>query len=589
MKKGLLFSIAALCSLAVSAQNTAYIYSTGIPNSYTTGNSSNTTRSDNNIVATNFMPAKRGYAVFDLASLPASATINSVDLYYTLAAVTAGSGGTGTTRGYVGDLATITAPGTLYTTMGAAPTIWTSGGGYPTTAGNYSLTSTPASVNLVSTNIGAKVSIIWTSTSSRTHTITGESGTQTMTGTHAPVLVVNYNCPGITSISATGPATAPCPNTTFSLNGSATGSIASYAWNGPSGFTSALASPTVTGGLPATGGYTLTVTDASGCTAVSMVTVNVTPAPSSVVNALTVTAFCDGDSAQLSATLPGLDYQWFDNGTAIPGATNQGYVTYGSGSYKVRVTDPVSGCTSTSASPARTVMLSNPDVTPADSVLLCTGNIGTLSVNTNSVTAGITFQWQKDGVNIPGAGSSNYTVAASGVYHCVLNVAANSCNTTSKDVKVVVIDYPTPSVSYSGSVLSTVGVYTEYQWFLNTVAIAGATSATYHPTVNGSYRVRVKDAAGCIAFSPGYGVNTVSVADVAANDIKLYPNPVNNVLRIAANGAVRAVVTTVEGKALFSGDNVTSVDFSSFPSGIYIVTVYGQDGQRKLIEKITKQ
>ncbi|GAA4459736.1 hypothetical protein GCM10023093_01270 [Nemorincola caseinilytica] len=563
-----------------------YVYASGPTGSFTTGNSTNTTRNDNNIVTSN-TPGTRGYAVFDLTTMPATAIVNNVDLFYNMAVVSPGGGFGWNTRGYTGDLSTITAAGALYTTMGLAPTIWTTA--YPTTPGNYSFASIPAAVTFIDTNIGRKVSFIWNTNSSRTYTITGESGTTTRTGTHAPYLAITYNCADITSISAGGPAVAPCPNTAFALSGTATGSIASYLWNGPSGFTSTMANPTVSSGLPATGGYTLTVTDVNGCTARAFTTVNVTPAPSSAVSALTAVAFCDGGSATLSAVMPGMDYQWYDGGTAIAGATDQTYETFGSGEYTVEVSDPATTCSSISSTPARTVMLSNPDVTPADSVLLCTGSVGTLTVNTNGVTTGITFQWQKNGANIPGAGGASYTVSESGIYHCVLNVPANSCNTTSKDVKVVVNEYPIPTVSYSGAMLSTPAIYSHYQWFLNTVAIPGATNATYAPTANGSYRVRVTDAAGCIAYSTGYSVNTVSVANITGSDISLYPNPVSNVLKIAATGTVKAVVSTIEGKVLLSQDAAVSIDFSSFPSGMYIVTIYSADGQRRLIEKVTKQ
>jgi hypothetical protein len=585
MKKSLLLLAAAVLTTSAIAQTTVEIYATGAMGSFTTGNSSNTTRTDNNIVANAGFTPRRGYAVFDLASLPAGATITNVDLNFNIATVT-GGGGTGwNTRGYVGDLSTITAAGTLYTTMGTAPTIWTTA--YPNTPGSVNFASNAASVNYVQTNIGTKVSVVWSTSAFRTYTITGETGIPATSGTHAPFLAVTYTCPGITSLSATAPATNPCPNEAFTLTGSATGSIASYSWNGPFGFSSSSASPTVSSGLPANGSYTLTVTDAAGCTQRTTVIVTVNPAPVADIIPMTATAFCDGDNAQLSAVTPGLTYQWYDGTTAIPGATDQTYTTTTTGTYKVQVTDAV-GCSAITSVAVPTVLLATPPVTPGDTILLCTGDNGTLTVNTNGVTTGINFQWQKNGVNIPAANGSSYLVTTSGTYRNVITVPATGCTSTSEEVMVIVNDYPLPTVTYSGSNLST-ATYSQYQWFLNTVAIPGATNQTYHPTVPGSYRVRVKDAAGCTAYSPAYALNTTSVANIITTDIKLYPNPVNNILNIESPVTVSAIVSTVSGKALYSVHNATTINLADLTPGLYMVTVYDADGNRLTTQKVSKQ
>jgi hypothetical protein len=167
MKKiGLLLFTVCVCLLA-DAQTTIDIFSTGPLGSFTTGNSSNTTRTDNNIVAQAFV--RRGYAVFDLNAIPASAVVTSVELRFNVATTT-GGGGTGwVTRGYLGDLSTITAAGTLYTTMGLAPQVYSST--YGTTTGNRTLPTDPLAVTFVDTNIGRTVSMIWSTGTGRTYTI----------------------------------------------------------------------------------------------------------------------------------------------------------------------------------------------------------------------------------------------------------------------------------------------------------------------------------------------------------------------------------------------------------------------------------
>ncbi len=351
-----------------------------------------------------------------------------------------------------------------------------------------------------------------------------------------------------------------------------------------------MASPTVPAGLPSSGVYTLEVTDAGGCTISTTTLVTVFIPPSSVVTPLTPTAFCETDSARLDAvTTPGDTYQWFDNGVAIPGATDATYWSHGTGNYKVQVTDG-NGCTSTTAVGIPTVMLSNPAVSPVGPVLLCQGDNGTITVNTNGVTSGLTFQWQKDGVDLPGSVGFSHVASASGVYRCVVSVPASGCTATSQPVTVDVNTYPIPTLSYAGTVLSTAAAYANYQWFLNTIAIAGATTSAITPTTVGNYRVRVTDGNGCTAYSAGFAVNTVSVGSVnAAATIRLYPNPVNDVLRIESPVPVSAVISSIEGKVISRHQNAGEIDIHNLPTGLYLVAIYDEAGDRIKVEKITKQ
>jgi hypothetical protein len=589
MKKIGLFVTAVCVSLVSLAQNTVDIYSTGALGSFTTGYASSTTRNDNSMVVTGTTaPQRRGYAVFDLSSIPATAVITSVETHFNVELYSPGFGAGSTTRGYAGDLSLITVPGTLYTTMGLATTIYSAA--YTNGLGNQFLASDPLAVAFMGANIGSKVSVIWTvPTASRVFTITGETGAASTSGIHAPFVRITYDCPGITSITATGPATPPCPNIAFGLTGSATGSVSSYLWSGPVGFTSTMASPTVSTGLPSTGTYTLAVTDAAGCTSKTTVSVPVSPAPTTVISPLTPTAFCAGDNCTLDATaVPGNIYQWYDGGVAIPGATDASYVSDTSGNYQVEITD-INGCTDITAASTPTVLLDNPGVLPGDTILLCLGDNGTLTVNTNGVTSGLAFQWQKNGVNIGGAISNSYLATTTGIYKCLVSVPSTTCSTTSKDIYVNVNSYPIPVVTFSGTTLSTAGVFSYYQWFLNTIAVVGATSSTYMPTSPGSYRVRVTDANGCTAFSGGYAVNTTGISEVGQGEIAIFPNPVTDVLNIVAPFSVNAIITGIEGKVIGNYSGASSISLQSYPAGIYIVTIFNEAGERIRMEKVTKQ
>jgi hypothetical protein len=97
------------------------------------------------------------------------------------------------------------------------------------------------------------------------------------------------------------------------------------------------------------GNYTVTVTNAGGCSGTSSataVTVNNNPTVSTTPTGNA--SLCPpGGTVVLSATLSSI-YQWKLNGNNIGGATQQTYTANGAGSYSVQVID-LFGCTATSA------------------------------------------------------------------------------------------------------------------------------------------------------------------------------------------------------------------------------------------------
>lgn len=83
------------------------------------------------------------------------------------------------------------------------------------------------------------------------------------------------------------------------------------------------------------GNYSVTVTNSAGCsgTASNSTTVLVFPPTFAVISAV-------GDTLY---STPAVSYQWYYNGAAIPGATNQSHVALVSGTYQVIITDQY-GC-----------------------------------------------------------------------------------------------------------------------------------------------------------------------------------------------------------------------------------------------------
>ena len=149
----------------------------------------------------------------------------------------------------------------------------------------------------------------------------------------------------------------------------------------------------------ASGTYSVTVS-ASGCSVSRSVVLTALPSPSATITAGGPTTFCSPGSVTLNGDAgAGYTYQWYNNGSAISGATNATYNATTSGPYTVRVS--AGSCQATSAA---TVVTANTTptatITAGGATTFCSG--GSVSLNANTGT-GLTYQWYNNGTAISGA------------------------------------------------------------------------------------------------------------------------------------------------------------------------------------------
>ncbi len=89
-----------------------------------------------------------------------------------------------------------------------------------------------------------------------------------------------------------------------------------------------------------------------------------------------------------------------------------------------------------------------------------------------------------------------------------------------------------------------------------------------------------------VAYTP-----TMGTADIAADKSRysVFPNPSTGVIFIEAPVAVRAVVSGVDGKVLIDQPLAKEIDITKLASGVYMVTLFDDDGVQRSVHRITKQ
>lgn len=267
------------------------------------------------------------------------------------------------------------------------------------------------------------------------------------------------------------------------------------------------------------GSYDVEVSNFCGAVTSTPVDLLVEAEPA-VLSAPSALQVCVGAGASFSVVadgLPPITYQWRLNGANLPGATSDTYSLGAvsiadAGDYDVLVTD---ACSTVATSAATLTVFTPPGITiqpsPQD---VCENDPVTFSV-TATGTPAPTYQWRKDGANLPGETGASLTIAAVtpadlGGYDVIV---ANSCDTTtSASALLGLLDPPAITMNPSGAspcpgadvllqAAATGSAPLTYEWRKNGVPVPGANSnslllTNVEASDTGSYNVVVTNSCG---------------------------------------------------------------------------------------------
>ncbi|MBI2967725.1 MAG: gliding motility-associated C-terminal domain-containing protein [Bacteroidetes bacterium] len=370
---------------------------------------------------------------------------------------------------------------------------------------------------------------------------------------------------------------ATCGNADGSVAVSATGGTGSYTYIWfPGGATTDIVN-SVTAGL-----YTVTVTDANGCTKTDGAIVNNLGGPAVSVaslNNVTCYGYSDGTiTVTVTGGTPPLTYLW---STSPP----QGTPTangLSAGTYTITVTDSA-GCIALTDA-----VINEPSAVAAStygSATICNGQPVTIGVNAAGGTIPYTYLWDN---SIPDVPSTSVTPTATTTY----NVTVTDANGCSAPPQSVTVYFPPPlSVSVSGNTLicegdpavltasgggGNQGPYT-FTWSTgdinNPVTVYPVTTTTYYVTVSDNCGSQQATAQISVVVTPTLLLNPPSVQGCAGSSFTL-----------SASGALTYWWSTIDDPTNTTGVGQTII-VSPATTTYYIV--HGNDGTCEGVDTVT--
>ncbi len=437
----------------------------------------------------------------------------------------------------------------------AAPVITASGPTSFCAGGSVILTSSQPTGNSWST---AAMTQNITVTTGGVYSVIYIDGNGCASSSSAPVVVNVFSNPPAPSITAGG-ATTICQGSFVTLTSSYT---SGNTWS-TGGVTQSINATT-------SGAYTVTYTNANGCSTTSA-PMNVTVIPVSAIPTISAsgsTTICDGSSVTLTSSDP--------NSTWSTGATTQSITVTTSGSYSV--VGNQTGCPSQSSAPI--VVTVNPSpatpvITPSGPTTICEGEelfLFTSGTGTNTWSTGYIGQV------LEVTASGNYWVSVENVYGCISSSAV---------IPVVVNPAPVVTINPIGPLCSYTAPFTMSNGLPSggTYTGDGITSNIFYPAsagVGSSIVVYTYvDVNNCSASAQ----TTIEVNDCAGIDEKelsyfsLFPNPNNGQFQVVSNGTPmeHIIIYDAQGKMVFNesypGIFTLEFDLNAYSNGVYYIEI----------------
>ena len=304
-----------------------------------------------------------------------------------------------------------------------------------------------------------------------------------------------------------------------------------------------------------TGTYSVTVTDAAGCTAADQIMVS-GAADISVSTTVTNNPCFGGNAGTATATAAGATgqvfYMWSNGGTT---QTITGLAT---GTYFVTVVDNASGCTATT-----NAFISQPtEVTAtANGTNAGCSSPGSAEANASGGTSPYTFVWSngETGQSITGLSGGTYTVTATDANGCTDEASVSILPGGSLNVTVEITNPISGSTVDDGAVEASASGGTQpYTYLWNT----GGTGPSLSGLAGGTYTVTVTDVEGCT------GTSTVTLIQLGCIGDRIWNDKNKNGCQEIGEPGISGITVNLTGTD--SNGNAVNMSQVTQPNGFYL-------------------
>jgi len=413
------------------------------------------------------------------------------------------------------------------------------------------------SINISVTGGTGNKTYLWSNGATTANISNLSSGSYTVTVTDGAscTATATYTilAPSALTLSGSAVATSCANSTNGTISAVASGGTGSKTYLWSNGATTASISNL------AAGTYSVTATDAAGCTATGSFTVT---SPSAInINGTATAATCSSASnGSITLTVTGgtgnKTYVW------NTGATTANLNNLAPGNYSVTVSD-AAACT---ASASFTITApSGITISGSANATTCSdSNNGSISITAAGGTGNKTYVWSNGSTTaaINNLAPGNYTVTVTDAAGCTANASYTVTAPTAITISGTATSSGCASTSNGSiSITATGGTGNKTYVWSN-----GATTATINNLEPGSYSVTATDAAGCTATA-SYTITeptALTVSGIVTNTTCANSN--NGSITITASGGTG-------NKTYLWNTNATTASISSLSPGSYSVTV----------------
>lgn len=365
-----------------------------------------------------------------------------------------------------------------------------------------------------------------------------------------------------------------CQNSDLQLSVTADVPISTYAWSGPNGFTSSIANPTISNATEAAAGiYSVTLTDAYGCSEENTTNAVITAVQPISINLNHNSNYCENETITFTTTnITGATYSWsgpsgFTSSECSPSITH--CRPSDAGIYSVTVTD-ANNCTTSASTTSITI---SPGITgdlTSQNPLCHNSATGSISLNISNGTAPYSPVWSN-------GATTNNIVNLTANYYCVTITDAALCRLILCQTLVEPAQLVTTATTVAtecgkseGEInLSTTGGTPNYTYQCSE-SHSGSHITGLHP---GTYTITTIDANNCTetiqATINFYGSNTVNITQTQS--ILCHGNK-----EAALSANMLAGCTPYTYSWSVAGQNASTI--SNIGSGTYSITIQDHYG-----------